>query len=228
MEDLQISAKTVDEAIKTALARLNVSLDQIEVTVLKQGRIGILGLGSEEALISVKLLEKENDDNTGNENEDIKAARKILETLITGIGFEANIDVQTPEPVMGDEGDDNPVVFNLTGKDVGGLIGRKGQILDALQYLVRLLFSRQTNSRMPIMVDVEGYKQRRFEDLKIMALNVANQVKTTRSSIRLEPMPAFERRIIHMALANNPDVETESIGEGEARKIVIYPKNNRR
>jgi len=195
-------------------------LEEIEVTVLKEGRNGILGLGAEEALISVKVIEQ----NSGNENQEIKAARTILETLLKGLGVTASIEIQTPRTLIDEDGEDNPVVFNVTGEDLGGLIGRRGQTLDALQYLVRLMFARQTKSKIPIMVDIEGYKQRRFEDLKTLALNVADQVKAKRSSVRLEPMPAFERRIVHMTLANDPDVETESIGEGEARKIVVSPK----
>ena len=195
-------------------------MEEIEVTVLKEGRNGILGLGAEEALISVKVIEQ----NSGNENQEIKAARTILETLLKGLGVTASIEIQTPRTLIDEDGEDNPVVFNVTGEDLGGLIGRRGQTLDALQYLVRLMFARQTKSKIPIMVDIEGYKQRRFEDLKTLALNVADQVKAKRSSVRLEPMPAFERRIVHMTLANDPDVETESIGEGEARKIVVSPK----
>ena len=125
---------------------------------------------------------------------------------------------------LNEEGESNPVIFNITGDDLGILIGRRGQTLDALQYLVRLITSRQTKSKTPIMIDVENYKQRRYEDLRTLALNVAAQVKARRSSFRLEPMPAFERRIIHLTLANDPDVTTESIGEGEARKVVVLPK----
>jgi spoIIIJ-associated protein len=223
MENLRISAKTVEEATKKALTRLNVGLDEIEITVIKEGRNGILGLGAEEALISVKLL----DQDTGNENNEVQAARKILETLLEGMGVIANIEAQTPQSIVDEDGMDNPIVFNVTGEDLGGLIGKRGQTLDALQYLVRLMFARQTKSKMPIMVDIEGYKQRRTQDLKTLALNVANQVKATRSSVRLEPMPAFERRIIHMTLADDPGIETESIGEGEARKIVVSPKYNK-
>lgn len=224
MENLQISAKTVEEATKKALIRLNVGLEEIEVTVLKEGRGGILGLGAEDAIISVKLLKQDIGNDLGNENEELQKARTILETLLNGIGVTAKIDVQVPQVMLGEDGADNPVVFNVTGDDLGGLIGRRGQTLDALQYLLRLIFARQTKSKLPIMVDVEGYKQRRFDDLKTLALNVADQVKTQKSSVRLESMPPFERRIIHMTLANDPDVETESIGEGEARKIVVSPK----
>jgi len=117
-----------------------------------------------------------------------------------------------------------PLVFNVAGDDLGILIGRRGQTIDALQYLVRLISSRQSRSKIPIIVDVENYKQHRYESLRVLALNVAAQVKARRTSFRLEPMPAFERRIIHLTLANDPDVTTESIGEGEARKVVVEPK----
>jgi spoIIIJ-associated protein len=224
MENLQISARTVEEATKKALTRLNVGLEEIEVTVLKEGRGGILGLGAEDAVISVKLLTRDSGNDSGNENEELNKARAILDTLLKGIDVTAKIDIQVPAAMLDEDGADNPVVFNITGDDLGGLIGRRGQTLDALQYLVRLIFARQTKSKMPIMVDVEGYKQRRFEDLKTLALNVADQVKSKRSSVRLEPMTPYERRIVHMTLANDPDVETESIGEGESRKIVVSPK----
>jgi spoIIIJ-associated protein len=220
MEDLQISGKTVEEATKKALTRLNVGLDGVEITVINPGKSGILGLGAEDALISVKLIETD----TGNENTELKVARTILENLLDKMGVAAKIEVQSPPSMVDEDGMDNPFVLNLTGEDMGGLIGRRGQTLDALQYLLRLMFARQTKSKIPLMLDIEGYKQRRFEDLKTLALNVADQVKAKRSSVRLEPMPPFERRIVHMALANDPDVETESIGEGEARKVVISPK----
>jgi len=90
-----------------------------------------------------------------------------------------------------------------------------------------LIVSKQAISKTPILIDVENYKQRRYEDLRTLALNVASQVKANKSSFRLEPMPAFERRIVHLTLADDPDVVTESIGEGESRKVVVSPKNRR-
>jgi spoIIIJ-associated protein len=101
------------------------------------------------------------------------------------------------------------------------LIGRRGQTLDALQYLVRLIVSKQTGIRAPVIIDIENYKKRRLEDLKTLALNVAKQVKSTKASFKFEPMSPFERRVIHMTLSDDPDVTTESIGEGESRKVMV-------
>jgi spoIIIJ-associated protein len=120
-----------------------------------------------------------------------------------------------------------PVVINIIGDDLGILIGRRGQTLDALQYFVRLITSRKTKSRTPIMIDVEGYKKRRYEDLRILAANVADQVKARGSSIRLEPMSPYERRIIHVALASDVDVKTESMGDGDSRRVVVSPKSKK-
>jgi spoIIIJ-associated protein len=220
MENLEICGKTVEEATKKALAQLNVGLDDVEITVINAGKSGILGLGAEEARISVKLLKSGN----VKDNSDVEIANNVLNNLLTRMGFNSTIEVIYPESEINEEGESNPVVFNIIGADMGILIGRRGQTLDALQYLVRLITSRETNSKTPILIDVENYKQRRYDDLRALALNIAEQVKSSRSSFRLEPMPAFERRIIHLTLANNPDVTTESTGEGEFRKVVIVPK----
>jgi len=223
MENLEISAKTVDEATKKALTQLNVGLDEVEITVLNEGKGGILGLGSEDARISVRLINSPN-------NEDLEAitiAKDILENLLTKMGVRYEITLESLEAMPSDEGEPQPMVFNIEGDDLGILIGRRGQTLDAIQYFVRLISSRKTKSRLPIVVDVQGYKQRRYEDLRVMAANVANEVKVTGSSIRLEPMPAYERRIVHMALANDEAIKTESIGEGDSRRVVVSPKRRK-
>jgi spoIIIJ-associated protein len=209
----------VEEATKKALTQLNVGLDEVEITVLSEGKGGILGLGSEDARISVRLINPPKSEDT----EAKAVAKDILENLLAKMGVRTEITLENPETLPSDEGEPEPVVFNIVGDDLGLLIGRKGQTIDALQYFVRLISSRTTKSRIPIVVDVEGYKQRRYEDLRVMAANVANEVKVTGSSIRLEPMSAYERRIIHMALANDEAVKTESIGEGDSRRVVVSP-----
>jgi spoIIIJ-associated protein len=223
MESLEIAAKTVEEATKKALTRLNVSLDEVEIKVINQGKGGILGIGAEDARILVTVKPA-----PGNTLPDESGdAKKVISDLLERMGVTAQIEVQMPQEALDEEGESNPVVFNLTGGNLEILIGRRGQTLDALQYLVRLILTRESKSKLPIMIDVDGYKQKRFDDLRAMALNVAEQVKARNSSIRLEPMTAFERRIVHMALAKDPEVTTESIGEGEYRKVVVYPKNNK-
>jgi spoIIIJ-associated protein len=210
----------VEEATKKALAQLNVGLDEVEITVLSAGKGGILGIGAEEAKIQVELLKSGNIQETS----EIEVAKDVLNKLLTKMGFHSQIEVTIPEAAFNDEGEANPVIFNVTGDDLGILIGRRGQTLDALQYLVRLIASKETRSKTPILVDIENYKQRRYADLRVLALNIAEQVKASKTSLKLEPMPAFERRIIHLTLANHPNVTTESIGEGEFRKVVVVPK----
>ena len=224
MENLEISGKTVEEATKKALAQLNVGLEEIEVTVLNRGKSGILGLGAEEAKISVKLRQ----DAEAKNNQEVELARQTLQELLDKIGIEAKIEVELPGSMTDEDGEPNPAILNVTDGDLGQLIGRRGQTIDALQYLFRLILAKKTRTKIPVMVDVENYKQRRYEDLRTLALNVAAQVKARKSSVKLEPMPAFERRIIHTTLANDPDVTTESTGEGDARKVTVMPKRSGR
>jgi spoIIIJ-associated protein len=222
MENLEISAKTVEEATKKALTHLNVGLDDVEITVLNEGRGGILGLGAEDARISVKLLKPEK----GNEDESVTEAAGVLKKILSLLGVQASVEIGSSQLIEEDEAT-NPVFLNIVGEDAGSLIGRRGQTLDSIQYLVRLISSKQARPGTPVMIDIQEYKKHHYEDLRTMALNVASQVKARKSSIRLEPMSPFERRIVHMALASDPDVTTESIGEGEMRKVVVYPKSRK-
>ncbi len=152
-----------------------------------------------------------------------EVARSVLEALIEKIGLDASVVLQSNEDV-GEEDSPAPVVFDIEGDDLGILIGRRGQTLACLQFILRLIVGHQTKTWLPIVIDVEGYKQGRFEKLQALACRLAQQVKDRRKPFTLEPMPAYERRVIHLALADHPDVTTESIGLGEARKVVIRPK----
>ncbi len=218
MENLEISAKTVEEAIQHALEQLGLSREEVEVTVLKEGRHGILGLGSEEAMIRVEpLVPKE-------ESDIAEIAKTVLETLLGKMGVVASVMPQA-EPLVGmEKGANSPITFDINGDDLGILIGRRGQTLSCLQYIVRLIVAHQTKDWLPIMIDVEGYKQRRYNALQALAWRIAEQVKAKGMPFTLEPMSAYERRIVHLTLADDPEVTTQSTGEGEARKVVILPK----
>ncbi len=220
MENLEISAKTVEEAIQRALEQLGVSRDEVEVKVVKEGRTGILGLGAEQAVVRVKPLVLA----PKKENEIAEAAKGILERLLTLMGVTASVVPQAPPFVEQEKEASASVAFDIKGDDLGILIGRRGQTLTCLQYIVRLIVGQQTKVWVPIAIDVEEYKQRRYQALQVFARQMAEQVKARGAPFRLEPMPAYERRIIHLALADHPDVITESIGQGEARRIVILPK----
>jgi len=192
----------------------------VEVTVVKKGRHGILGLGAEEARVRVRSLVRV----PGEESDIAEAAKEVLETLLARMGVVASVASQTKPPVEGGEGASSVISLDVTDDDLGILIGRRGQTLSSLQYIVRLILAHQAKAWVPIVIDVEGYKQRRYGALQALALRMAEQVKVKGRSFALEPMPAYERRIIHLALADDPDVTTESVGEGEARKVVIMPK----
>ena len=211
----------MEEATKRALTQLNVGLDDVEITVLSEGRGGILGIGAEDARIRVTLLEPPPGNRVDTIDDD---AVDILSGLVAKMGIKADITVEKNSVlVQNDDGEDH-LVLNVSGEDADLLIGRKGQTLEALQYIARLMLVRKTGSQISLTIDAENYRRRRYEDLRTLARNVADQVRQNKTSIRLEPMSPYDRRIVHMALADDPDVSTESIGEGETRKVVILPK----
>ena len=160
----------------------------------------------------------------GNENETAETAKNVLETLLNLMGVEAFVSPLSELLEEREEGATTGIAFDVTGEDLGILIGRRGQTLSCLQYIVKIIVGHQTKTWLPIIVDVEGYKQRRYNALQALAWRMAEQVKVRRVPFTLEPMSAFDRRIIHLALAENPDVTTQSSGEGEARKVVILPR----
>jgi len=160
------------------------------------------------------------------EGEVAEVVRNVLETLLAAMGLEVSVVTGEGAPVASSEETAAPVAFDIKGDDLGILIGRRGQTLSCLQYLVRLIVGRRTGSWVPIVIDVEGYKQRRYRALQALALRIAEQVQAGQMPFTLEPMSAYERRIVHLTLAEHPDVTTQSIGEGEARKVVILPREN--
>ena len=219
MKNLEMSGKTVEEATQRALGKLGVSREEVNVTVLKEGKSGILGLGSEQAMIRVEPLMPIPE----NRGDIAEAAKGVLEVLLTMMGVVGSVVPQAKPSVEGEEAT-APIAFDIKGDDLGILIGRRGQTLSCLQYIVRLIIGHQMKVWEPIIVDVEGYKQRRYEALQALAWRMAEQVKAKGVPFTLEPMSAYERRIVHLALAEHPDVTTQSSGEGEARKVVILPK----
>jgi len=152
-----------------------------------------------------------------------EVAKGVLEELLARMEVVASVVPETG-PVAEEGEAATSITLEIEGDDLGILIGRRGQTLASLQYIVRLIVGHQTEAWLPITVDVEEYKQRRHEKLQALAWRLAEQVKTRRVPFTLEPMSAYERRIIHLALADYPDVTTESIGEGESRRVVIQPK----
>jgi len=172
-------------------------------------------LGAEEAEFRAMSAAKKDSDIT-------EVAKGILEELLVKLEVAASVVAETGPAA--EEGEAAPITLEIEGDDLGILIGRRGQTLASLQYIVRLIVGNRTQAWLPITVDVEGYKQRRYERLQALAWRLAEQVKTRGTPFTLEPMMAYERRIIHLALVDYPDVTTESIGEGESRRVVIRLK----
>jgi spoIIIJ-associated protein len=215
LKELEISAKTVEEATRVALEQLGVSRDLVEITVIKKGKSGVLGVGAEDARIKVALIEEEEPLSEVDAGE---AARMVLSETLRLMGITATVDVsRSSDPSV-------PITLNIEGDDLGVLIGRRGQALSALQYLVRLMVAERLKKWISINVDVDWYKKRHYESLKKLALRLAEQVSRRRRPVTMEPMPPDERRIVHITLADNPDVITESSGEGEGRHVVIQSR----
>jgi spoIIIJ-associated protein len=205
MEGIEITDATVEQAIEKAEAQLGLKRDQFEVEIIREGKSGILGMGGREALIRVTPL-------TLPEKDAFKRVTEILDTLLGLLGVPGKVEVLSNEL---------PLALDIEGDDLGILIGRRGQTLASLEYITKLVVVGRLKAWTPLTVDVGGYKKRRRDSLQRLASYLAEQVKSRRRAITMEPMPADERRIVHLTLADDPDVTTQSIGEGENRKVVI-------
>lgn len=159
-----------------------------------------------------------------NQQELYNGAKEVLENMLSLMGLSVSIFPSDEFTSTDENGETTSIGLNIEGEDLGILIGRRGQTLVSLQYIVRIIVSHKMQIQIPIVLDVEGYKQRRCEGLRTLATRLAEQVKNRKTPFTMEPMSAFERRIIHITLADHPDVITESIGIGDGRKVVITPK----
>lgn len=212
MQEIEMSAKTVEEAIEIALKELDAERSDVEIDVVSRGKSGILGIGAEPAVVRVTLLEDAPPDS-------VTLTSEVLESLMSMMGVDATLTLKR----MYDESLDGPV-FEIEGDDAGLLIGRKGETLNTIQFMVRYIVSHMIGERVNVMIDVEGYQERRHQSLANMAHRVAGRVADTGRSIALEPMPPNERRIVHLALSDHPSVTTESDGVGDSRQVVIQLK----
>ena len=212
MKSITTTAKTVEDAIEIALKELDVDRTEVEIDVVSKGKPGILGIGSEPASVKVTKVEFESD------NDSAKIAGEVLAKLIN------LMDVEAVSSLTGTgDGDKSGPTFDVEGDDAGLLIGRRGETLQALQFITRVITNNETGNRSMISVDVEGYYERRDQSLINLADRVAQRVVRTGRQIELEPMNARERRVIHMSLAEHGYVYTESSGIGDGRRIVIMP-----
>ena len=202
MKEIQVSAK---RAIEEAVRQLGVdSADDLEIEVIEKAAKGFLGFGSKDAVI--KAVVKFNPE---------KTAKEFLREMFVAMGIIVNIETELKEKQL---------LINLSGSDMGILIGKRGQTLDSIQYLVNLVVNKGNAPYLSITLDTENYRQRRKETLESLAYNLAKKVKQTGKKVVLEPMNPYERRIIHSSLQNNKYVTTYSEGEEPYRNVVIALK----
>jgi spoIIIJ-associated protein len=210
METVVRTGRTVEEAEELALKELGADRNEVEVEVLSRGKSGFLGIGAELARVKVTRI-------SGGGN----AASLAIEA-VSKILAAARVNVINTLRSANDPEAGGPII-DLTGEDSGLLIGRRGQTLQALQFIVNLIVRQRFGEDIRVVLDVERYRQRREASLQDMAAKVAARVVQTGRSITLEPMSAADRRIIHLSLANHQGVTTESVGFGEERKVTIIP-----
>lgn len=210
MEFIEVSAKTVNDAITEACQKLTVTSDKLEYEVIEEGSSGFLGIGSKPAIIKARIKSSVED-----------TARDFLRDVFNAMNMTVVVDVKYDE-------NDNSMEVDLSGDEMGVLIGKRGQTLDSLQYLVSLVVNKNAENYIRVKVDTENYRQRRKETLENLAKNISYKVKRTKRPVSLEPMNPYERRIIHSALQNDKYVTTHSEGDEPFRHVVVVLKRYER
>lgn len=203
MDWREITGKTVDEALTNAMLELGTTIDNIEYEIIEKETNGFLGMFGKPARIRarIKVTLEYN-------------AKKFLDDVFHAMGIKADINVEFDQ-------DNSTIEINMNGEEMGVLIGKRGQTLDSLQYLVSLVINKNSENYIKVKLDTENYRERRKETLENLAKNIAFKVKRTRKPVSLEPMNPYERRIIHSALQNDKYIETYSEGEEPYRRVVI-------
>ena len=206
MDYQNFSAKTVSDAITEACKALGVTSDKLDYVVVEEGSAGFLGIGAKNASINAKVKSSVSD-----------VAKNFLNDVFAAMNMTVVINVDYKE-------DERELSIDLAGDDMGVLIGKRGQTLDSLQYLVSLIVNKESTDYIRVKVDTENYRKRRQDTLENLAKNIAFKVKRTKRTVSLEPMNPYERRIIHSALQNDKFVTTHSEGEEPFRHVVVTMK----
>jgi len=242
---LEVIAPSVEEAVEKGLKELGLTENDIEIEVLDEGKKGLLGLGTRQARVALKIKppsersEQEEKETTiiekpqvlpedtepersiSEEPEEVSIARETINIILEKMRVNAKVSVR-----LGDsEGNRvEPVLIDIEGNDLSFLIGRKAETINALQYITSLIVGRELGRWVPLQIDVQHYRQRREDEIRTLARRIADQVVKTGRKQVLEPMPPNERRIVHLELRENPKVDTESVGEDPRRKVTVWPK----
>jgi spoIIIJ-associated protein len=202
MKKIVVTGKTIEDAVRAGLAQWNVPQERVKIQVLEQPAKGLFGLiGSREAKVELELIP-----------DPIEEAERFLSDVFRTMQIEAAIDRK--ETADG-------ILLNISGKELGLLIGRRGQTLDSLQYLVNIVANRYSDAHVRIVLDAENFRERRRQTLEELSERLAKRVIRTRKEVVLEPMSPQERKVIHSQLQNHPNVKTYSKGEEPNRRVVI-------
>lgn len=211
MDYKDFSAKTVDDAITAACQEFTVTSDRLDYEVIEEGSSGFLGIGAKPALIKARVKEEIKEVSVAD------TAKNFLKEVFEAMNMAVVIEVNYNEA-------EKSMDIDLSGEEMGVLIGKRGQTLDSLQYLVSLVVNKNIDDYIKVKVDTENYRERRKETLENLAKNISYKVKRTKRSVSLEPMNPYERRIIHSALQNDRYVTTHSEGEEPFRRVVVSLK----
>ncbi len=233
--EITVSAPNVEAAIEKGLARLGLSREQVEVEIVDKGSRGILGFGARDAQVRIRPIEEaqpEPEETVAEptpeaveeymltEDQVAEIARQTLVELLDKMGVECQVIIRQEETAS----EAGPLTLDVLGESLDFLIGPQKEVLNALQFITRLIVSREIERWVNLVVDVEKYRQRRAQSLTRLARRMAERVARTRQPISLEPMPPDERRVIHVALRDHPTVTTQSVGKGKNRKVTIIPR----
>lgn len=209
MNTVEVTGKTVEEALKSALKQLNTTEDKIDFTVIEEGSKGFFNIiGAKPAKISVKK-----------KRDRILEARKFLNDIFYNMNIKAEINIEEEKDI---------IKINLIGPNMGTIIGYRGETLDSLQYLTSLVINKAKEDKYKrVVLDTENYRQKREETLKRLANKIAHKVKESGKRVKLEPMNPYERRVIHSELQNNDFVKTSSEGKEPYRRVIIELKSKK-
>jgi spoIIIJ-associated protein len=211
MKSIKVEAKNVEKAVEKALTELGITREEAEINIIDKGSKGLLGLiGTKNAVVEVKEI-----------FDPVKKGKEFLETLLNKARINVGVEI------MEEKSDDEQVVYNLTGeKELGLVIGHRGETLDAMQYLTSIYINKELEEYFRVLLDAEGYRDRRQETLERLAERLAAKAERKQRKVVLEPMPPHERRIIHIKLKENKNVKSYSEGKEPYRKVMIEPLDN--
>ncbi|HZY40673.1 MAG TPA: RNA-binding cell elongation regulator Jag/EloR [Anaerolineae bacterium] len=229
-QSIEAVGNTIEDAIARGLEALNAERRNVEIEVLtttaREARVRLTVKARSERPTVEATPASASGTPAAAPDDDTATAQRVLAALLDNMQLKAEVDARQAELLSDRDRQDGPtLVLNIRGGDLGTLIGRRGETLEDLQYLTRLLVAKELGRYINLVLDVEGYKSHREQMLQQLAQRMAERVVTSHKPASLEPMPANERRIIHLTLRDHPQVRTESIGSGEDRKVTIVPKS---